>query len=34
VALDVQYAKAPSLRRDLAILWRTGFAVLACRGAY
>jgi exopolysaccharide production protein ExoY len=34
VALDVQYAKAPSLRADLAILWRTGFAVLACRGAY
>jgi exopolysaccharide production protein ExoY len=34
VALDVQYAKAPSLRRDLGILVRTAPAVFACRGAY
>jgi exopolysaccharide production protein ExoY len=34
VALDVQYAKAPSLRRDLGILVRTASTVLACRGAY
>ncbi len=34
VGLDVQYAQAPSLRRDLRILWRTAFAIIACRGAY
>ena len=34
VALDVQYAKSPSLRRDLGILLRTASAVVAGRGAY
>jgi len=34
VALDVQYATAPSLWTDLRILARTPFAVLAQRGAY
>ena len=34
VAMDVGYARAPSLRRDLAILARTVAVVAAGRGAY
>ncbi len=34
IALDVAYARAPSLRTDLAILARTIPAVLSGRGAY
>ena len=34
IALDVDYVRHPSLRRDLAILWRTLAVVLNGRGAY
>jgi lipopolysaccharide/colanic/teichoic acid biosynthesis glycosyltransferase len=34
VALDVAYARQPSLLGDLKILLRTPMAVLARRGAY
>ncbi|MFN3972291.1 MAG: sugar transferase [Gemmobacter sp.] len=34
VRMDVSYLRAPSLRGDLAILWRTFAVVLTGRGAY